>query len=76
MPKKYRVSSSKGKGKFYFVTDDGVYLRCSCADYQFRKKRCKHILAVLDHIVENQPGHDEAREDALAEAEGRNLPFD
>lgn len=60
--KKYRVQSSNGK-KFYTVIDNETFLTCSCKSHQFRKTRCKHIKAVIDYTIENQPSDD------------KNLPF-
>ncbi len=38
----YKVQSSKGKNKFYEV--DVQDKTCTCADYMFRKVKCKHII--------------------------------
>lgn len=39
----YRVQSSKDKNKFYEVNIEEK--TCTCADYMFRKVKCKHIIS-------------------------------
>jgi superfamily II DNA or RNA helicase len=41
--KLFRVMSSKQTGKFYDI--DAQNKTCSCPDYKFRQRKCKHILA-------------------------------
>ncbi|MEJ7578290.1 MAG: transposase [Pyrinomonadaceae bacterium] len=42
------VPSQSGKGKYKV---DAERQRCTCADYDFRKQKCKHIFAV-EHTIE------------------------
>lgn len=42
--KMYLVSGSSGHN--YFVTRNGQEYLCTCPDYLFRKKECKHIKQV------------------------------
>jgi len=44
------VPSQSGKGK-YQVSLDSQNPRCTCADFDFRQARCKHIYAV-EHVIE------------------------
>ncbi len=41
------VPSQSGKGKYKV---DAERQRCTCADYDFRKQKCKHIFAVEQTI--------------------------
>ena len=50
----YEVTSERDKSITYIVAvdeDDGWY--CTCEDYKFRKHKCKHIRAVIEHLQKN-----------------------
>ena len=50
----YNVTSERDTSITYVVavdTYDGWY--CTCEDYKFRKHKCKHIRAVIDHLQKN-----------------------
>src|SRR5205823_2059523 len=40
------VPSQSGHGKGYVVTHTDAGYRCTCPDYETRRRDCKHILAV------------------------------
>ena len=45
-PKGWRVPSDSHGGHYYYVKFNGHEPKCSCADCQMRRKKCKHIFAV------------------------------
>ena len=49
---KYEVQSMSNKNKTYEVTliDQGLGA-CSCPDFQYRMRQCKHIAEVLIKVV-------------------------
>lgn len=48
---KYLIQSSSSKDKEYEVTilDTGIGA-CSCPDFEYRRRQCKHIIRVLSYI--------------------------
>jgi transposase len=49
-PRGWRVPSTSFAGKSYLVTFNGHEPKCTCADCELRKKKCKHIHAVEVYI--------------------------
>jgi hypothetical protein len=45
---RYRVSGGREP---HVVTIDATAARCDCADFAYRQRACKHLRAVLDHLV-------------------------
>jgi hypothetical protein len=43
------VPSQSGANK-YTVNPDPESLSCSCPDFEYRRQRCKHVLAVEDRF--------------------------
>lgn len=50
---RWLVSSESRPGEVHLVDlMEGEGGACSCEDYQFRKRRCKHVCAVRDHLLD------------------------
>jgi hypothetical protein len=47
----YAMPTGKADASCYYVTKEaaGKYA-CTCPDHQYRKRDCKHILALVDHL--------------------------
>ena len=54
-PGHYTVKSQSQPGLWYDVIRKSTgRWECNCFDYEYRKARCKHILAVTAHVVDNE----------------------
>jgi hypothetical protein len=45
---RYRVTGGRGS---HIVTVGPTTARCDCADMHYRRRRCKHLSAVVDYLV-------------------------
>jgi SWIM zinc finger len=78
------VRSARNPSRFYLVSGSGAGLQCTCPDFQQHAPqdstwRCKHVLAVQDHLAKNaatdpqtESGLDEER--AAVQGEGQVQP--
>ncbi len=46
----YAMPTGAADGSCYQVTKQGSKYACTCPDHQYRKRDCKHILALVDHL--------------------------
>lgn len=44
----FEVTSSDGKKRYGVMHDDDSHWICTCPDYYYRKRFCKHMKAVAD----------------------------
>jgi len=56
-PGKFMVRSQKDENKWYEVVCEGGKLKCTCEDYQRRKRPCKHIYAVRYYLMIRELSH-------------------
>ncbi len=55
--KTWVIPSESETGKTYTVTKDVDAYSCSCPNWIYRRRQCKHILNVCDGRVDYQPPH-------------------